>query len=467
MSSTRLNVVWIYGEDTTAHFGCYGERTITTPRVDQMAAEGVVFRQAFCTGPVCSASRSGVITGSYQTAVGAHHHRSGRGVEPVHLPAGVEPLPLLLQRAGYWTSLQAEPVGDGRLGKTDYNFVWPRAMFDGTELGQRPDDRPFFAQITLWGGKHRESATWHDRARVALGSLTDPESVELPPYYPRDPVFLADWADYLDTVRYTDLQVGQILDRLDNEGLADNTVVIFLADHGISQARGKQFLYDEGTKVPFVVRAPDFRAGVVRDDLVQTMDAAAITLAAAGVAPPAWMQARNCLAADYEPREVTFAARDRCDETVDRIRSVRSRRYKYIRNCLPKRPLLQPCAYKDDKRILHRLRELHAAGGLDEHQSALFAPRRKPEELYDLVADPWELHNLATEPDHAEVLVEMRDRLDRWVMESPDLGAEPEPLRRYDSDMAAYLHEVRGRPDYCAAVRANIEQQKVWRAEGI
>ena len=154
--SQRPNILWIYGEDTTAHFGCYGEQTIATPRVDRLAGEGTLFRQAFCTGPVCSASRSGVITGSYQTAVGAHHHRSSRGVESIHLPAGVEPLPRLMQRAGYWTSLQAEPVGDGRLGKTDYNFAWPRAMFDGTELGQRPDDRPFFAQITLWGGKHRE-----------------------------------------------------------------------------------------------------------------------------------------------------------------------------------------------------------------------------------------------------------------------------------------------------------------------
>ena len=367
-----------------------------------------------------------------------------------------------MQRAGYWTSLQAEPVGDGRLGKTDYNFAWPRAMFDGTELGQRPDDRPFFAQITLWGGKHRESATWHDRARTVLGSLTDPQSVELPPYYPRDPVFLADWADYLDTVRYTDQQVGQILDRLDAEGLADSTLVVFLADHGISQARGKQFLYDEGTKVPFIVRGPGVPVAV-RYDLVQTMDATAITLAAAGIEQPAWMHAQNSLSPGYAPREATFAARDRCDETIDHIRSVRSAHYKYIRNYDWERPLLQPCAYKDDKKILRRLRELHADGALDEHQARLFAPQRAPEELYDLSADRWELHNLVDQPELSPVLADMRRRLDQWVVSSPDLGAEPEPQAMYDSDMAAYLHDVRGRPDYCAVVRANIAEQKAWR----
>ena len=375
----RPNIVWIIVDDMSPNFACYDEKLIDTPHVDRLAREGTRFAQAYVTAPVCSPCRSALITGCYQTTIGAHHHRSGRGALKIHLPSPVEPIPALFQRAGYYTCIGGPLVaGTNNLGKTDYNFEWDASVYNGNDWSGRRPGQPFFMQVQLHGGKYRgndNNPRWTQQVRRELGSVTRPEDVVLPPYYPRDPVLLNDWAQYLDCVRYTDKQVGDVLARLEREGILDQTIVCFMTDHGISHARGKQFLYDEGLHVPLVIRGPGIAAGVVREDLVEHIDLAATSLAAAGTDVPDWMQGRNLLAADYQPRDAVFAARDRCDETVDHIRSVRTTKYKYIRNYLSGRPHLQPNQYKDSKRIVKRLRELHAAGELsDLAERLLFAP---------------------------------------------------------------------------------------------
>jgi arylsulfatase A-like enzyme len=459
----RPNIVWIIIEDMSPHFGCYGEKCIATPHVDRLAAEGTRFSRAFVTGPICSISRSALITGMYQTSIGAHHHRSGRGTLKIHLPEGVEPVPLLFQRAGYWTSNGAWPPTGKGIGKTDYNFQWPPSMYDGSDWAGRKPGQPFFAQIQLHGGKYRDRANAEEFFSKALGALTPSDALPLPPYYPRTPEILEDWALTLDAVRYTDLQVGQILDRLQREGLLDSTVLFLITDHGVSHARGKQFLYDEGTHIPLIVRGPGIARRAVRDDLVEHIDLAATSLALAGIEVPQDMQARDVLAPDYTPREAVFAARDRADETVDHIRSVRTQRWKYIRNYLPQRPHLQPNNYKDHKRCLTALRQAQAAGLLDPVQEHLFAPNRPAEELYDLAADPWEIKNLAEDPARAGVLAELRSRLNRWIEETNDQGRRPEPPEMYDSDMEVYLG---GKQNRNAEIERNIELMKRWAAEG-
>jgi arylsulfatase A-like enzyme len=464
----RPNIVWIFVDDMSANFSCYGEKTIQTPHVDQMAKDGTKFTKAFVTAPVCSPCRSALITGCYQTTIGAHHHRSGRGELTITLPGEVVPVPVLFQKAGYYTCIGGHGATGEKLGKTDYNFEWPKKMYDGNDWTGRKPGQPFFMQVQLHGGKHRgqgPNKNWENRAKKELGSNTKPDAVTLPPYYPRDPVILQDWADYLDCCRFTDKEVGDVMARLEKEKLLDETVVFFMTDHGISHARGKQFLYDEGTHVPFVVRGPGIGKGVVRDDLVEHIDMTATSLALAGIDIPKWMQGRNVLAKDYQERDAVFAARDRCDETMEHLRSVRTVEYKYIRNYLNARPHLQPCQYKDDKAIVQKLRELHAAKKLDDlTEKLLFADTRPAEELYDLKADPHEVNNLATDPKYKVTLEAMRKRLAEWEEKTDDKGRKTEPMAMYDSDMAVYLKGMTGAK--ADELRRNIDFNKKWAKEG-
>ena len=449
---SRPNIVWFVVDDMSADLSCYRPLPITTPHLDRLAREGTRFIHAYTTAPVCSPSRSAMITGMYQTAIGAHHHRSGRGVRTIQLPDGVRPVPALFQQAGYYTCVgdgltNDDARADGKqrqgLGKTDYNFEWDQKMYDSEDWAGRADGQPFFMQVMLPGGKLRAErpetyAAAAARAARTLGSSVRPEDVVLPPYLPRDPVLLADWAAYLDAVRLTDHHVGQVLARLEQEGVLDDTLVIFMTDHGISHARAKQFLYDEGTHIPFIVRGPGVPRGAVRDDFVEHIDMAPTSLAAAGIEIPASMQGRELFAADATPRDAVFAARDRCDETVDKIRSVRTDRFLYIRNFYPGRPLLQPNAYKDGKALIEALRRLHAAGELPPlTERLLFSPTRPPEELYLWREDPWQLHNIADDPAHRADLEACRTRLDRWMRDMRE--PPPETEAEYDSDMVAYI----------------------------
>lgn len=460
------NILWIVMDDVGVELPCYGEKAIQTPNIDRLVREGTRFDRAFLTSSVCSPSRSAMITGRYQTTIGAHHHRSGRGTEKILLPAGVEPVPALFQRAGYYTSNGDYPAKSKRTGKTDYNFEWDPKMYDGPDWAGRRPGQPFFAQLQLWGGKHRnDNGRWYrDAAPGALGILTKPEDVHLPPYYPRDPLFLEDWAQYLDCIRLCDQQVGEILQRLETEGILGQTFIILMGDNGISQARGKQFLYDEGIRTPFIVSGPGIARCAVRGDLIEHIDMAATSLARAGLPVPSWMQGRDLLAEDYAKRDAVFAARDRCGETVDRIRSVRTMQFKYIRNFHPQRPLLQPNDYKDTKPFMPRLRELHAAGQLNALQEEiLFAPTRAPEELYEVQADPFETRNLAADPQFLSTLEALRARLDRWMRETRDPG--PESEKSHDANLA-YELKATASPARKEAILKNSALMKQWASEG-
>jgi len=449
----RPNVLWIVVEDMSQHFSYAGETTIETPHVDRLAAEGVVFERAYVTAPVCSPSRSALVTGMYQTSINAHHHRSYRGEIQQDLPSPVRTVPELFKEAGYYVS-NGQDADGARRGKQDYNFNVPKDLYDGADWSGRNEGQPFFAQLQLRGGKRRD-------AEVA--NPVDPEDVSLPPYYPDDPVLREDWARYLDSVQYVDDEVGRILQRLEDEGVANNTVVIFMTDHGISHARGKQFLYDEGARIPFLVWAPGrVDSGASREDFVAHIDMAATSLYFADIEIPDWMEARPLFGPNAQAREYVVSARDRCDETVDRIRSVRHGNFKYIRNYYPHRPHLQPNRYKDDKPILKRMRELYEAGALDGHPAErLYTTPRPEEELYDLSADPWELNNLAYDPKYAEPLETMRGQLGEWIERTGDRGQQPEPEAVYDSDMALYLQKSDAH-----VIRRNIDTMKAWAAEG-
>ena len=472
LATERPNIVWIIVDDMSPNFSCYGETAIQTPNVDALAKRGTMFTRAFVTAPVCSTCRSAFITGMYQTSIGAHHHRSGRGTEKIRLPKEIRPLPVLFQQAGYYTTISSWPIRSGKLGKTDYNFEWDRKMYDGADWTRRKQGQPFFAQIQTPGGKLRGGSPrsyerFAARVRLHFEHPTPISKVRLPTYYPPTPIILTDWAAYLDSVKETDRMVGEVLQKLEDDGDLENTVVLFMTDHGISHARGKQFLYDEGIHVPLVIAGPGIVAGSTRTDLVEHIDIAALSLAKAGIPIPVWMQAKNILNENYRPRQAVFAARDRCDETVDHIRCVRTQRFKYIRNYLDQRPYLQPNAYKDHKAILESLRKADKENQLTAAQKLILAPTRPKEELYDLENDPEEIRNLASSPEYETILQSLRQQLADWEIRTGDQGRTPESETMFDSDMKVYLDALKRRhPERWGEVQENIRLMKKWAAEG-
>jgi N-sulfoglucosamine sulfohydrolase len=410
---------------------CYGEPLIQTPNLDQMAKDGALFRYAFTTAPVCSASRSALATGMYQTSIGSHNHRT---VNKKPLPGGVRHMCDYLREAGYFTVLSAPAPGkrkqSGPLGsgKTDYNFV-PNNPFDGYDWAQRPAGKPFFAQLTLQ--ESHKGYGW-PLARKTMPRI-DPGKIAMPPYWPDHPVARDEYANYLEAIQLVDQYAGDVFKRLSDEGIADNTVVIFMGDNGSCTFRGKQFLYEGGIRVPLIVRWPGrIRGGTVREDLISGIDVTAAILGAAGVEVPRTLQGRDFLSASAKPREHIFAARDRCDIATERMRGVRDSRYKYIRNFLPGIPYMQPNPYKEKEYPTWNLvKKLKAEGKLNATQ-ALFAAESKPvEELYDLQTDPHEIRNLAGDAGQRERLLSMRALVDHWIAETGDKGVmmeDPVPV---------------------------------------
>jgi len=449
-SPKRPNILWIIAEDMSCNFSCYGEKTIQTPNIDKLAGEGVKFEQVFVTCPVCSPSRSALISGMYQTKLGAHNHRSQRntgslaGEADYHssYSAPVKLLPQLLQEAGYYTTLggkkgQQSNLEGKNLSKSDYNFVWSEDIYNANDWKNRKPEQPFFAQIQLQGGKKRSAK---------VSNPVNPDDVTLPPYYPDHPVMRQDWARYLNSVLSLDSEIGEIMNRLEKEGIVENTVVFFVTDHGISHLRGKQFLYDEGIKVPLIIRWPGvIEPDSVRRDLVSFVDIAATTLAIAGIKIPDHIDGRDLFAKKYVSREYIAAARDRCDETVECLRCIRTDRYKYIRNYFSDKPHMQHNQYKDNKEITKVMRQLYADSKLDPVQSRIFAAPRPAEELYDLQNDPWETENLAGSSKHQDILNQMREKHVQWMRDTRDMGLIPEPeleeLGRKNSNKYFVLHQ--------------------------
>jgi arylsulfatase A-like enzyme len=430
-ADSRPNILWILSEDISPELSCYGTPLVQTPNLDKLAGQGIRFTNAFTTGPVCSASRSAMITGMFQTSIGAHNHRSHRN-DGYTLPEPVRMITEYFRDAGYFTAnVKTAAPGVSGSGKTDFNFKFKNA-FDGDDWNQRKAGQPFFAQLSI-GVTHR-GGHWKN-LRDQLKNPVDPDKIMLPPYYPDHPVAREDWATYLDSIQVMDGYIGKILKRLDDENLADNTVVIFIGDHGRCHVRDKQWLYDGGINIPLLVRWPDrLEAGQVCDDLVSSIDISATILKIAGVELPRHIEGKVFLESGangnwktVNQHEYIIAARDRCDETVDRIRCVRNKQYKYIRNFMPERPYTQTNAYKESSYpMLNLMKELHAQGKLTPVQALFMAPRKPDEELYDIKNDPYEINNLAASPEHQQSLKKMRAILERWIEETGDMGQFPE-----------------------------------------
>ena len=422
-NAVRPNIIWIVGEDTGPELGCYGDTNAITPNLDRLAREGARFTRAFTHAPVCAPSRSGLITGMYPTTTGAQHMRS-------ELLAPPRTFTSYLREAGYFVAWP---------GKTDFNFKVPKAAFDSTKDWRANTPRqPFFAYINLFEtheSQIRAGKKVMDKnlARLKPGEFHAPTKMQLPPYHPDTPETRRDLANYYDLCTAVDYRVGDILRELDAKGLGTNTVVMFFGDHGRGLPRSKRWVYDSGIHVPLVVRGPGIRPGTVREDLVSFIDFAPTMLALADTMIPTNMQGQVFLGPKTAPeRKYVFSARDRMDEAPDRIRSVRSKDFHYIRNFHPELPYAQRIDYMEEMPTMKVWRKLNYEGKLNDAQKLFFQLTKPEEELYDVQNDPYEIHNLAGQAKYEPIRTELRAALEKWIATTHDLGAvsEEEMVRR-------------------------------------
>ncbi|MBN9387537.1 MAG: sulfatase [Chloroflexi bacterium] len=443
MPNSSPNILFISTHDINPDLGCYagvwpGADYAHTPNLDRMAAEGLLYENAFATTPVCAPSRSAIITGMFPTAIGTMHMRSNAVPPPeVHC------FPEYLRAAGYYCTNNFF---------LDYQFQSPVTVFDENSptahWRNRPDpDQPFYA--AFHGMVTHESQIYvkdeiyqKNTARLKPEERHDPALAPVPPYYPNTPTFQEAVARYSDNITAMDYWVGDLLDQLEEDGLADNTLVVFWSDHGRGFPREKRWPYEAGLHVPLIVRWPGKIApGSVYQTPVCTMDLAATMLEAAGLEVPGHMQARPLFdragQLNPNPRPFIFGHRDRMGETEDTVRTVRDSRFHYMRNYHPDRPYAQHQDYAETTSTWRELRRFHweesqyrGAGIvkklLTPAQHRFMASSKPPEELYDIQADPYELDNLADNPAYAADMVRLRQALDEWEASFPDLGMLPE-----------------------------------------
>ncbi|BCW36108.1 hypothetical protein StoSoilA2_21640 [Arthrobacter sp. StoSoilA2] len=439
----KPNIVWISTHDINPDLGSYrgiwpGAEYALTPNLDRLAAEGARFDRAFASAPVCSPARSAIMTGCFPNAIGTMHMRT-KAVPP----AEVRLLPQYFREAGYYCTNNYF---------TDFQVDVPPVVFDDcsptAHWRNRPDkDAPFFA--AFHGMTTHESQIYLDEesfqratTHVAPQDRHDMAAAPLPPYYPDTEIFRKAWARYADLITEMDHWVGDILNQLEEDGLADNTIVVFWSDHGRGMPRAKRWATEAGLRVPLLLRWPGvIDPGTVRTDLVHTMDLAPTMLAVSGLGIPAHMHGKPLMERDgtfiSHPNAYIYGGRDRMDESEDTTRTVRDERYRYVRNFHPDRSPMPHIDYPDHTATWAELRRLRgeearqlACGELpsllSELQRRLVAASKPEEELYDLEQDPHETCNLVQDPESAEALATLRRVLQTWQDRIEDMGMLPE-----------------------------------------
>ncbi len=429
----RPNILWISCEDTGLQLGCYGDPYAITPHLNDLARESLKFTRCFAHAGVCAPSRSGLITGMYPSSIGTQHMRC-KGVPPLEVRCFTE----RLRANGYYCTNQS---------KTDYQFDSPFTAWDANgnnaDWRGRGKQQPFFSVINFTTSHESQVRDPSPATKKLVNSLPkaqrhDPAAAIVPKYYPDTPVIRRDLANCADNVTAMDLQVGEVLKRLEADGLSEDTIVWFWGDHGAGLPRSKRWLYDSGTQVPLLIRVPKkWRAwaglgepGSRVDDLVAFVDFAPTLLSLAGVPVPPELQGQAFLGPERAktPRQYVYGARDRMDETYDLIRMVRDGRYQYLRNFRPELTYAQDISYMNQMPTMQDWRRLAAAGQLSGPPALFFRPTKPLEELYDTATDPDEVNNLAELPQHRETLLRMRAECDAWMTRIHDVGLVPEPI---------------------------------------
>lgn len=410
-------VVFVADDAGWRDFGAYGSDVVRTPNIDALAEEGLRVERAFLTIAQCSPSRISILTGKYPHATGA---------EDLHmpLPEGERLLPSYLAERGYFSGIMNKrhlgPNGDRQ-----FDWISENLSADVPAFLDEADDRPFF----LWVG-----FTDPHRPYDSAPAVHDPSEVNVPPYLIDEPETRADLARYYDEIHRMDGQIGRFVDVLEERGLREHTLVIFLSDNGMPFPGAKGTVYDEGIRTPLIFTWPGrIEAGTTYGGLVSVVDLAPTILEIAGMETPTEMQGSSIAPIledrDVEGRTYVFSERNwhNCDE---HIRGVRSERFKFVRNAYTELPHGTP-ADASTSPTWYALKDAQRAGTLTAEQARIFAAPRPAVELYDLENDPWEMANLAGRAEYEDVARELADVLDEWIRATDDFP--PSERRRLDN----------------------------------
>jgi N-sulfoglucosamine sulfohydrolase len=438
----KPNILWIVAEDLSAYLPSFGDSTIVTPNLSKMASEGVCYDNFFAPHPVCAPARAAIITGMYANSIGASHMRTGPwfGGRPNEkllinyqkaMPANIKPYEAVpgpevrmfteyLRAAGYYCSNNS---------KEDYQFIKSPTAWDESgpkaHWRNRPEGKPFFSVFNI--GVTHESQIWKkQKDSLWVDSRLD---VPVPPYLPNTEIAKNDIRRMYSNIAEMDARVGEILTELEADGLLENTIVFWYTDHGGPLPRQKRLLYDSGLKVPMIIRFPEAQFAGQRDErLTSFIDLAPTLLSLANLPIPDYIQGSAFLGKNMrleEPKFV-FAAADRFDETTDRVRSVRDNRFKYIKYYETEKPMYLEVSYRNQMPIMQELLKLKRNNALSPEQQLWFRTTKPKEELFDLINDPHELHDLSQNPDFKVKLDELRSACDSWTSEINDTGLIPE-----------------------------------------
>lgn len=424
--------------------------------MDRLASEGVRFTRAFSTAPVCAPSRSTIITGCLPEVMGTANHRS-----EYPIPSFIKGFPYYLRRAGYFTSNNL---------KTDYNVgnvrefiaeAWDECYGAGgwgTSYGRNTDTfdedsreagwwhrkpgQPFFSVFNLFNSHQSRTMTFPQELYVdrVLNKLPEEErisadDVTMPPFYRDSPEMREHMSRVYNSLRLTDMEFGAILERLEKDGLRDDTIIFCFADHGEGIPRCKTSGVGMGFQVPYFVYFPPkyqhlspWPMGKATSELVSSSeDAAPTVLSLAGVEIPEYMHGRPLAGkARRPPREFVWHGRSRIDESPGLTRALSDGRYFYARVFMPQLPLVKFTKYMNTGDIMRTIWADHSAGRLNELESSLIAARQPNEYLFDLDADPWQVHNLAEDGAYAEKLGHFRGALQAHLKEIKDVNFMPE-----------------------------------------
>ncbi len=428
-----MNLVTVICHDLGRYLGCYGIPGVRSPNIDRFAEQGLLLENAFCVAPQCSPSRAAMWTGRYPHAngvVGLCHgpHHNDLNPDEVHLAH-------ILKRNGYTTWLFGGQHETRDTSRLEFDFVasesqrysGPLAERFAAHLETHDKAEPFFAEICFFE-PHR------DFPRSDDVEVQPADAVHIPPYLPALDIVREDLVDFEASIASMDRSFGQILEAIDAAGLADDTLVVFTADHGIPFPLAKMTLYDAGLEIPFVVRGPGIPIGKRSGAVYSNVDFTPSILEFLGVPAPdaerfQGTAARKVLNGDDTVGRATVFAEKTFHTYYDPMRCIRTRDRKLIVN-FETAPRQETAS--DYQNNGHGYPEVSLALGLHGNHPVF--------ELFDLHEDPLQQHNLADDPAHAETLNDLKRRLHDWMRETGDpLLDGPVPSGSYRSRLAAFV----------------------------